>query len=309
MEKELNVEVVRLGKVLEGNGPISSSLEESDYDAFEKGLQQSVVEIEERDCAACIDGRCVNKLRNGEPGKIRPRKAGGSVSTFMMMGLGDRLFLDSLLREEHEEAEGLYATAGALQVYLDNRESGHEDCGAAKGAVKNLRSIPKFSSQGSTINLIRQMVADEYEGVDVDELIEKSTSQALELARVLEQRGWSGDEYIEHVAEDSPEAVEILYTKDDAVHGHAEQAVVVIDGPVDQDGRPLHTIDKESLKNLTGREAFIANLNEIRRDANMLGKTHKQKAQLFAGALLFTTGAYDNLGDGSHPVFVVKIST
>jgi hypothetical protein len=127
------------------------------------------------------------------------------------------------------------------------------------------------------------------------------------LADVLEQRGWNGDEYVDHVADDNPEAVEILFTKHDAVHGHAEQAVVLVDGPVDQDGRPLHTIDKDLLKKLTGLEAFVINLNELRRDADKLGKSEKQKAQLYTAALLHVAGAYKNLGDGSHPVFVVKI--
>jgi hypothetical protein len=306
VEKVLDVEVTCLGKVLEGNGQISSSLEEGDYASFEHGLKQSIAQVEEADCAACIDGRCTNKLKSGEPGKIRPRKAAGSVSTFLMMGLGDRLFLDDL-KDNNEGAEGLYATAGALQIYLDNRECGHEDCAAAKGAVKHLRSVAQFEPEGPTTNLIQDLVRADYGDVRTGELVLKSIGQASELADVLEQRGWNGDEYVDHVANDNPEAVEILFTKHDAVHGHAEQAVVLVDGPVDQDGRPLHTIDKDLLKKLTGLEVFVINLNELRRDANKLGKSEKQKAQLYTAALLHVAGAYKNLGDGSHPVFVVKI--
>ncbi len=309
MKTTLEIGITSLGPVLEGEGKISSSLEKSEYGAFEEGLRQSVVEIEEPNCAACIDGRCTRCLRSGQKGKTRPRKAGGSISTLVMMGLGDRLFLDDL-QDNDEGAGGLYATAGALQLFLDNRESGHEDCGAANGIVDHLRSVAGFDRNGPSVNLVKTIIRKEHrlKDMEVDELISPVINQAVPLANVFESRGWSGSDYADHISEDDPEAIEVLVTKDDEVHGHAEQAVVVIDGPVDENGRPLHTIDKNRLKELTGMEAFIVNLNELRRDANKLGSTPKQKAQLLTASLLHLGGTYKNLGDGSHPVFVLTIS-
>lgn len=308
MNKTLQIEVECPGKVLEGEGFIGSKLQEKDYGPFGEALKLSIVEIEEPECAACIDGRCTQCQKNNQPPKIRPRKAGGSISTLVMMGLGDRLFLDSL-QDNTQRAEDIYSVSEDLQLYLGNKESGHEDCGAASATAVHVRAVGRLSEISPAVSLTKKIISAEYPDENSSELANNVISQANAFAALLDSRNWDGNQYVEAVASKHPEAVEILQTKNDPLHGHAEQALVVVDGPVDEDSRPLHTIDKDSLKQLYGKEAFIVNLNELRRDANLLGGTPKQKAQLLTAALLHHIGGvYKSLGDGSQPLFVVRVT-
>jgi hypothetical protein len=308
MEEALKVEIECLGKVLEGEGKIKSILEEKDYEAFGSALRESIVAVEEADCAACIDGRCVDCLHNGEPAKIRPRKAGGSLSTFVMMGIGDKNFLDGL-EDNAQNAEDLFAASSELQTFLGNKESGHVDCGAAAGAISHVRGVSQLKNGNRNLEFAKDVVAAEFPNQDTESMSDNIRNQAAEFAYVLDSRRWNGEQYVENIAHQDPECVEVLHQKDDEVHGHAEDAIVIIDGLVDGDLRPLHTIYKDKLKELTGHEAFIVNLNELRRDAFKLGSTEKQKAQLYLSTLVHHAGgAYPKLGDGSQPVFIVRIA-
>jgi len=303
MEKTYHVEVINLGKILEGEGHISSTLQEQDYDRVSEALRQSVALIEEPDCAACGDGRCVRHLANGGPGKIRPRKFGASMAPVVMMGLGDKLHLASL-----EDGESVYDAATEVQGVLGNKECGHVDCGADTGLIKHIRLIGELKLDSISVNVVRKLMEQESPDTDFDAIASDIIAQAPAYADVLEAQGWHGPEYVNSLANKDGETVEILETDDSPLHGHAEQAVVLIDGPVDGDGRPLHTIDKDKFMELTGLQIFAVNLNELRRDADKLGGTAKQKAQLLtAGLLHHIGGVYKDLGDGSHPVFAVKI--
>jgi len=310
MQKTIKADFECLGKVLEGKGKIHSRLEESEYESFGEALKRSIAKVEEPDCAACIDGRCVNCLRSGDQGKLRPRKAGGSISTFVMMGLGDKNFLNGLEDTAHG-SDDLYAVSADLQAFLGNRESGHEDCGAAMGAVIHVREVAQLGSDSPNLKFVKNVVINEFPGQadSFDEITDNVRSQAAGFAYILDSRGWKGEQYVDKLARQDPESVEILQHKDDEVHGHAEDALIIVDGPVDKNLRPIHTIDKDMLKELSGREAFVVNLNELRRDALLLGKTEKQKAQLYFSALIYHAGgAYPHLGDGSQPVFIVRIA-
>jgi hypothetical protein len=307
MQEDIKVEVECLGAVLEGEGKIGSTLEIHDYPAFGEALTQSIARIEELDCAACIDGRCVECTKNGGTAKIRSRKAGGSVSTFVMMGMGNRNFLGRLDDTAHS-AEDLFSRSAELQEFLGNKQSGHDDCAAAKGAVDHVRGVAQLKDDHPNLQFAKSVVASEYPEQDIELLSENVRNQASGFAYVLDSRRWNGDKYVEKISEEDPDAVEVLRMEDNDVHGHAEDAIVIVDGPVDENLRPLHTIDKDKLKELTGREAFIVNLNELRRDALMLGGTQKQRAQLFLSTLLHHAGgAYKNLGNGTHPIYLVQV--
>jgi hypothetical protein len=307
MDKTIDVEVDILGKVLEGEGKIHSTLEEKDYERVAEGLKQSVAEVEEPDCPACIDGRCVRCQKNGEAGRNRPKKAGAGIGSFAAVGMSDNLFLESL-EDTTENADDVYELVDDLQANLGNKISAHEDCGAAKGLTTHVRAVAALKKDGPTVGLVKQLMKREAPDQDAGALVQKPMDLATSFADILEARGWDGKGYIKHAAQKNPEGVEELYTKDDGLGGHAEQFVAVIDGPVDEDGRPLHTIDKDKLKELTGLEAFIVNLNEMRRDADKLGKTERQKAQIMAASLMYLLGGvYYKLGDESLPLFVVRV--
>jgi hypothetical protein len=308
MRTDLQVEVECLGKVLEGEGKITSTLPEHEYTSFGEALKQSVVEIDEPDCAACIDGRCVKCLKNNEPGRNRPKKAGGSISTFVMMGIGDKNFQEGL-HDTANSPDDLYAAADQLQEFLGNKPGGHIGCGAAGDTEAHTSSVANLKSDSPAVNLTKEAVKAEAPDQDSDEVIDKAISQAAPFTYILQSRRWNGTEYIDRMAAETPEAVEVLETKDDELHGHAEDATVVVDGPVDDDMRPLFTIDKDRLKELTGREVFIVNQNELRRDAHKLGSSPRQIAQLYAASLLYHFGGvYKKLADGSQPLYIVRIA-
>ena len=309
MSNDLQVEVVCLGKVLEGEGKITSTLEKPGYSEFSDALQNSIREVEEADCSACIDGRRCLCQADGSEAKLRPRKAGCDVSTLAMMGMGNKL-ATNYLADSSKDSEDIFEFSAKLQENLGNKMSGHFDCGAAKGLIKHSRSVSELAPGSQTVELVRTIVSGEAPDEDTVKLTGEVIEQAGPFADVLENCGWNGDQYVQKVAEKEPSTVEKLEVdENDPVGGHAEDAVVVIDGPVDNDGRPQHTIDEEELFKLTGRRAFIVNLNEIRRDATVLGGASRLSARLFAAGLLHHLGGvYKNLGDGSHPLFLVQIS-
>jgi hypothetical protein len=304
MDDTYQVEVASLGRILEGEGQIKSTLPETEYDNFAEALRQSVTRIEEPDCAACGDGRLVKSLANGQTGRIRPRKFGGSLSPVVMMSLADRLHIAAL-----QDGESIYDASEEIAAALGNKESGHEDCGAAGGLVKHIETLSVQSLESPNVQVVKTLVMAEGTGENADELLARPIRQASAYAEILKSQDWIGSDYVDRLAQIDPSTVEILETDDSPTHGHAEQAVVLIDGPVDEEGRPIHTIDKGSLMELSGYQAFIVNLNEIRRDADILGGTSKQKAEFFAAALLHhVAGVYPSLGDGSHPVFMVRVA-
>ena len=304
MDNTYEVDAVCLGRILEGRGQIKSTMPETEYGSFAEALKQSVVTIEEPDCAACGDGRCVKCLANGQPGKVRPRKFGGSLSPVIMMGLGDRLHLAAL-----EDGESIYDASQEIAAALGNKQSGHVGCGAADGAVAHVETLGKQTLESPNVKVVRTLIEAEETGQNIDELLSRPIKQAPAYAEVLKTQNWVGSNYVDHISEIDSSTVEILETDDSPTYGHAEQAVVLIDGPVDEDGRPIHTIDKDKLMQMSGHQAFIENLNEIRRDADILGGSPKQKAELLTAALLHhVAGVYPNLGDGSHPVFLLRIA-
>ena len=309
MRTDLKVEVLSLGKVLEGEGSITSTLPETEYESFGSTLRDSIGEVEQADCPACIDGRrCLCQADGSEP-KIRPRKAGAGISTLAMIGMGDRLAINYLV-DNADKAEDLYEFSGKLQENLGNKESGHYDCGAAKGLIKHIRTVSTLDPNGTISKLVKNILVQEAPDENADELVDDVIEQAAPFAEVLEKCGWDGAKYVDSVADKEPSAVERLEVdKNHPAGGHAEDAVVVVDGPVDTDGRPLLTIDEEELCRRTGRRAFVVNLDELRRDANFLGGTSKLSARLLAAGLLHHLGGvYKNLGDGSHPLYIVQIA-
>lgn len=308
MRTNLQVEVECPGKILEGEGKITSTLPEHEYANFAEALKKSLVEIDEPDCAACIDGRCVECLKNGEAGRNRPKKAGGGISSFVMMGIGDKNFQEGL-HDTARSPEDLYTAADQIQVFLGNIPGGHIGCGAAGDTAPHVNAVANLKPNSPAITLTKEALKAEAPDQDADEVIHKVLSQAAPFTYILESRRWNGTEYVDRIAAENPEAVEVLKTKNNELHGHAEDAVVVIDGPVDEDLRPLYTLDKDLLKELTGREAFIVNQDELRRDAHKLGSSPRQIAQLYAAALLYHFGGvYKKLGDSSQPLFIVRIA-
>lgn len=307
MKTAVTADVTCLGKVLEGDGKIHSRIEENEYGNFASALKESIAEIEEADCPACIDGRRCICQADGSETKLRPRKAGAGLSSFAMVGMGDRLAISYLQGNAHN-SDDVYDFIAKLQHTLGNKESGHFDCGAAKGLIKHARSIPDLDPGSPEVGIVRDMVSSEAPSENAGELIKDVVGQAAPFADVLERCGWNGDDYVNKVAAKEPSGVEKLEVdEDDPVGGHAEDAVIIVDGPTDSEDRPIHTVDEEKLFQLTGRRAFIINLNEIRRDASQLGSHATLKARLFTAALLHHLSAYKNLADGSQPLFLVQI--
>lgn len=301
-DKELEIEVACLGRVLEGEGKIASTLEDGELEAFGVALKKSIGRVEQPECAACLDGRCRLHQADGSSPRLRPRKAGASLSSLATAGIGSDKHLAEL--EKCNSAEEVFEYSGQLQRSLGNQESAHVGCGAAGGFIEQSRAVSQLDPAGPTVSLVQNIMSREAPDKDSGRLIERAMKRAGKLAGLLERVGWSGQKFEQHVAAKNPAGVEILETKDDEVHGHAEDAVVIIDGPVDDDGRPLYTLDDEELFRLSGRRVFPVNLAELRRDGAKLADPAEG---LVASLLHHLGGVYYKLGDGSHPLFVITI--
>ncbi len=317
-EREIKVDVSYLGRVGEGEGAITSTLEEDRFGEVAEGLRQSIARVEQDGCTACIDGRCTLHLANSAKGKVRPRKAGASVSPFSMMAIGDPDYLESL-RSRVTSPEDFYKEISDLQRHFGRRESGHAglgpdgelvfDCGAAGGLVEQVGAVGQLELDGPIASLVIDFLASHGVGQgEAEEMVSGNIERARSFSEVLAENNWDGKKYVAKVASDDPEAVEVLeYDSQDPLHGHKEQFVALVDGPMDEDG-PLYSVDKDEMKKHTGLEGFVVNVDELRRDAAQGSSNEKEEAKLLAASLLYHLGGvYKKLGDGSHPVFYIKV--
>lgn len=312
------ISISYMGRAGEGEGLITSTLEESKFETVTEGLKQSIAKVEQDGCTACIDGRCTVCLANKAAPKVRPRKAGGSIAPFAMMGIGDSDYQEALANGT-VSTEDLHNAIADLQRHLGRRESGHMsigtdgqaifDCGAAGGLVEQTEAVGKLDTDGPVANLVIEALINE--GLtrgDAIEVVAGNIKRASRFSKILKDNNWNGQNYVSQVAENDPEAVEVLeYDTEDPLHGHKEQLIALIDGPVNDRG-PTHSLDKEEFKLRTGLEAFVVNLDELRRDAVTTSTNRSEAMRFFAAGLLYHLGGvYKKLGDGKHPIFHVAI--
>ena len=306
MEAQPNIEVEILGPILEGRGAISSSLEKAGYKEFAQAIKESVAKIQDH-TPACVDGRrCLCQLDGSGP-KIRPRIAGASLAAFVMCGLGSDEFLRPLT-SQNKTLGGVVERIEHLQSLLDNPLGAHIDCGAGGGLTKHLASLAGKAKPNSKI--VARLMAKEVPDFDITASLNRIRARANFFGKFLETVGWDGQEFEQNIADLNPGGVEKLESDMAAPnHGHAEDAWVVIDGLVDANGRPLHSLDDEKLHQLTGRRAFVLNLNSLRHGAGRFSTSPRQKNELMcAGLDWHLNGVSYNLTDGSQPVFFVTIS-
>lgn len=297
------VNVVSLGRILEGRGKIRSSLEDNGLDGFGEKLRMSLARVEQPACLACGDGRLCLHQADGGPARVRARIFGASTAPLVMVGMADPEFIKSSTPIKSQA--DLRAVISRLHERLGNEESGHIDCGAATGMTSHVRSVAELTSDDPNLAVALSILEKELPGEDVRAIARDIIIQAKDMAQLLEQVSWDGPAYVDDVAKKAAANVEVLATKDDGVGGHAEAALVLVEGPVDEDGHALYTIDEQKLMDETGHQAFVVNLEEFRRTAKKLGDYGHN---LTALVLHQICGVYANLADGSHPVYVVGVS-
>lgn len=301
--ENVEVNVVSLGRVLEGHGKITSTLEDHEIDGFGEKLKTSVARVEQPGCIACGDGRPCLHQADGSPRQIRARIFGAGAAPLAMVGMADESFIETA--SSIKSQEDLYSVTARLHERLGNEESAHFDCGAAKGLLEHVRTVAELSPDDPNLAVALSVLEKELPEEDTRALAQGVISQTAELAALLQRIDWDGGKYVQHVADKAPANVEVLETKDDEVGGHAEVAVVLVDGPVDEGGHAIYTLDEEKLAQETGRQVFVANLEELRRTARQLGDYPRNLTALILHQIC---GVYPNLGDGSHPVYVLSVA-
>jgi hypothetical protein len=310
------VEVQILGRVLEGHGAIHSELAQEDWPAFAEVLRQSLEQLQEADYSSCIDGRLTVELASGDPEELRPRKAGGGLTPFVMRGIGSAEFRHQLNLVDGQRE--LFAQVTAVNEIVGRNESGHAgimpdgeivyDCGANKSVIEHTSGVGEMTPESPNAKAVIGLIADEIPPTtESDELLSSISSGARELSRILDEKAWDGSAYIAQLMEKDPKAVELLEAQRDAVHGHAEGAVVIIDEDMREGDEPSAGINKATLKQLTGQEAFVINLNEFRRNAKIMTDEPEDEIRFILANLLYHTEVYKNLADGSQPVFYLKL--
>jgi|GEM_PF-3767748 len=311
------VEIQILGKVLEGHGAIGSELAETDWSAFGEALKQSVDRIQETEYSSCIDGRQTVELANGSPERLRPRKAGGGLAPFAMRGIGSGEFRQELAGVNTRQE--LFDKIALVNKMIGRRESAHAglmpdgavvfDCGAAGGFVAQTKGLGTLTAENPNAKIVFQLLAPEISrSVEPIPLLSSVSQGAIEFGNILQEKGWDGQAYVEQLMAKDPEAVELLQAKPDEVHGHAEAAVVLVDEEIGEAEEPTVGINKSTLKKLTGHEAFVVNVNEFRRASRLMTSTRDEQIRFIISNLLYhTQGVYNSLGDGSHPLFYLKL--
>lgn len=317
-------EVHLLDLKLEGYGNIHSNLDPSRYQEYGSVLKECISDVSRDGNTACIDGRCAKCLANGQASPVRPRKAGGSVSPFAMKGIGDPYFTSSIVKSQavtDQSADNLlFEQFPVLQRMIGRNESGHVsamedgeivyDCGAANGLVKHVINVAELDQDSPAAKLTKLVLeADATTSPEqAENHVDSCIATAKVFATVLQKAGWNGQGYVQKVMDENPAGVEVLNAKRDENHGHEEDCIVIIDGPMDDYG-PRYSLDEKKLKELIGGEAFVINLDELRRDAEKMATSLEDERNLLAASVLFHAGGvYKSLGDGSHPVFLIKIS-
>lgn len=311
------VEVQILGRVLEGHGAISSDLAEQDFPAIAESLRQSIDRVQQTEYSSCVDGRQTIELASGDPEILRPRKAGGGLTPFVMRGLASPEFRREL--RTITTPEELYSKITEVNYLINRRESAHAsimpdgslvfDCGAAGKLVEHVQSIATATEQSPNIKSVLSLVGSEIPpAVSPGLLLRGMNTGGKELGEILLNVGWDGEDYVRQLMQRDPQAVELLKGEDNSLHGHDEKLVALVDE--DMKGKQDLTIgiNKAKLKELTGLDAFVINVNEFRRSSGIMASTRASRANFIISNLAYQTeGVYKNLADGSHPVFYLKL--
>lgn len=306
----LQIEVRILGRILEGRGQIKSSLEDRQLPEIAEALKQCAALIQEPDSSSCGDGRQIIHLASGRPARLRPRKFGAALSPFNMRALADPGFLHRL--GEASSAEELYEACDQTSIAIGNKPAGHVGCGANGGVIMHNYSVAEMgvdSPNGqATISVAQAIVGPGLSGQAAADYLASIKPQAATFAEIMDKNGWNGADYVDRLAKQDGDSVEILQADDTPLHGHKEEFSVLVISDTDDDGRPLAGLDKAQVKKHIGLEYFGVDLTELARDATRLGKDKdSQNRHLVAGLAHHIGGVAYNLADSSLPVILMRI--
>ncbi len=291
-----NLSNLGLGREQDG---ITSNLSTENYGQYADLVTSYIVDIEDKNHIACIDGRFTSCQINGDKEVSRARIAGGILSydvaaLLSRSSLADSLSSDDRVLEKFSEVEKF--ANSTISIAPSSHSGG---CGAANGLVDHLKAIKsdKIASASAAIfDLVNADINTSYNSYEYDEIANAST----ELAHILEAEGWEGNNFVEAVSHKEPGGVEQLEADPmDQYNGHREQAIIIVRGN--------KTISKNKLIELGLGQAFVVNvdlLNDIAVSLSGLqGKAGYSKA--LHSLVSFQLAVASNLCNKNMPIFLV----
>jgi len=232
----------------------------------------------------CIDGRKTLRNMDGSSPELRLRRVGGSASNLGVALNAEASFVDTL-----DPADSLEEQADALDEHIKaltgfDRSAHTGGCGGANGEVADNEAIhedPAILAAAEAFLSIPEVQAYLMEGHEADFRIGESEEflplfdadlaghvreNAGKTAAFLKDKGWVGQDYVDHATRTNPRGVEDLETDEDdhAYHGHKEGAIFVVLGdetyPDDDDfvwNLKASKIVAEALSAQRGREGYV----------------------------------------------------
>ena len=200
-----------------------------ELELFGERLLESSKPVSDFEHDGCLDGRCVLCNADKSEPEVRERHVSGTASdTEIAMNAGSPV-LDTL-RADASLADTIDAVTKYVQQRSGKKRAAHtEGCGGANGAIVHNELIGNDPAPlDATKALLEIPAVVDRTGVKYDEtLADEVRQQAPKTAAWLRTNGWNGQTYVDKTAKHEPSGVEELQGGDDALRGHAEDALVI----------------------------------------------------------------------------------
>lgn len=234
---------------------------------------ERLVDPNDLQATACIDGRHCSCNADGSEAKIRLRRVGGSASN-----TGAAFNAEASIVSTIDRNSPLADIISTIDQRVGYRSAHLGGCGGANGevsdnvaisekpevinAAKALLSIPEVANY-LQLDVVKEEIGD----AAYEDLFMRVKQNAVKTAALLETKGWDGQAYVDGVKKACPENVEDLEVdhEEETFHGHKEPKLTIIIGnktmPLDDDGFTWNLKATkqfaEAISGQRGREGYL----------------------------------------------------
>lgn len=259
-------------------------------------LHKVIVEVTDRKCLSCIDGRRCLHNYDGTAPEIRLKHIGGTLALPAVAMTGGALVVKTIDLTKENSVEALMV---ALEELLELQRSAHESgCGGALGLIEDQEAI---SVKQAIVEVVDAIMNHEALFAHTMVPYDKDTGKRIQeragdTVNWLRRHGWDGKEQVEHAGEVSPAGVEVL----EGVH--QEPAVLVV---YSTSGK--YTLSVDTLEVMGLGRPFVVNINVSEMIARTLADKDNDQSvgDIMASSIGEHVAGASRLASPQTPVFLV----
>lgn len=291
----INVSFEHLGVLGFGEGKISTEISIEAAMAQADLARPHLVKVDSDQAVTCMDDRPSVGQSNGNEYVPRLGMAGGNALTG---------YFGITMAEAKMSAVYEGATHQDKLIDFTDRMSEHDE---RAGVHKSTDASPENCGCGACMELIRALQLVDEHSEDIGSILDAASGGLDELTMNLHRAntevagviaddliasGWKGTELVDAVQVKDPDAVEVLQSAEDEVHGHHADIVLLID--IDS-----VALNKKSYSEDEGLMAFQVNLPKIREIAGKYGQSEAEVTRIYLAEMAFQLGVTAALTNGS----------